>query len=305
MSSGTKALMLIVPLVAFAVGGGFYSPYDDMSWLNDQKQAQSSARLPDLPDWANAQLPDFSQYRDITEKKAAFFSFLYPRIVLANSRVLMERSYLETLSEKDVLNAEEVNWLGQQAKRFRVKAKPGTNELYRQLRHRMDILPPSLIMAQAANESGWGTSRFATEGFNLFGQWCFSRGCGLIPKDRTEGARHEVATFESPYQSVTSYIDNLNRHHTYRTLRNLRAQDRQKNRLSGLTLAQGLMGYSERGEEYVNEIRAIIQYNNLSFYDQDFDRTIRNLSPQLLMSMATTVSASNLLPGQDAGNTES
>ncbi|QSP94508.1 glucosaminidase domain-containing protein [Marinobacter salinisoli] len=306
MSSGTKALMLIVPLLAFGVGGGFYSPHEDSSWL--EKSVQTQLSLPELPAWADAELPDFSQYRDTTEKKAAFFSFLYPRIVLANYRILLERNYLESLSEKETLSKKERKWLARQADRLRVSAEPGSTELIQQLRHRLDVIPPSLILAQAANESAWGTSRFATKGSNLFGQWCFSRGCGLVPRERKEGARHEVATFESPYRSVRAYIENLNRHHTYKTLRNLRAQNRKDKELSGLELAQGLTGYSERGEAYVNEIRSIIQYNNLSFYDQDFGRAIRSVTPDRLLNMAKTVSASSLLPGQsrqDTAKTES
>ncbi|MBZ2168451.1 glucosaminidase domain-containing protein [Marinobacter sp. F4216] len=305
MSSGTKALMLMVPLLAFAVGGGFYSPYDDMGGFNDRKQNSSQPPLPALPTWANADLPDFSQYNDITEKKAAFFSFLYPRIVLANSRILMERHYLETLVGKSDLSSKEQRWLATQADRLRVKGEPGSQQFFQQLKHRLDVIPPSLILAQAANESAWGTSRFATAGFNLFGQWCFSRGCGLIPKQRKEGARHEVATFDSPYRSVRAYIENLNRHHSYGTLRKLRADNRQDLPLSGFELAAGLVGYSERGEAYINEIRSIIQYNNLSFYDQDFSRVMQNLSPDRLLSMATSISESNLLPGQTTTKTES
>ena len=165
--------------------------------------------------------------------------------------------------------------------------EPGSDDQFALLRKRLDVVPPSLILARAANESAWGTSRFATKGNNLFGQWCFSKGCGLVPRGRAEGASHEVAKFSSPYRSVRAYIQNLNRHPTYQLLRDVRLEDRRENApLSGLELAEGLRGYSERGEEYIEEIRAMIHYNNLEFYDDDFRSVVRNLEPGSLEQLA-------------------
>ena len=132
----------------------------------------------------------------------------------------------------------------------------------------MDIIPPSLVMAQAANESAWGTSRFATQGNNLFGQWCFNQGCGLVPRSRPEGMSHEVEVFDSPYQSIRSYITNLNRHNAYQGLRDRRDALRAQGQFpDGATLAGGLEAYSERGQAYVHEIRAMINSNGLPDYD--------------------------------------
>ena len=214
MSAGKRAVILMLPLIAFAIGGGFYTPQASIDRINSDNTGSEPAlsSLPPLPSWANDDLPDFSQYQDTTEKKAAFFSFLYPRIVLANSRILIERDYLDSLAAKETLTSKEYDWLAQQSERLRVDAEPGSDEQFALLRKRLDVIPPSLILAQAANESAWGTSRFATEGNNLFGQWCFSKGCGLVPLGRAEGASHEVAKFSSPYRSVRAYIQNLNRH---------------------------------------------------------------------------------------------
>lgn len=303
MSAGKRAFVLLVPLIAFAIGGGFYVP--DASLAQRQSDNTGSepalASLPPLPGWANEPLPDFSQYQDTTQKKAEFFSFLYPRIVLANSRILIERDYLDSLANKDELTEKEYDWLAQQAERLRVDAEPGSKEQFALLHKRLDVIPPSLILAQAANESAWGTSRFATQGNNLFGQWCFSKGCGLVPRGREEGASHEVAKFSSPYRSVRAYIQNLNRHPTYQLLRDVRLKDRKNEEpLSGIELAEGLLGYSERGEEYVEEIRAMIHYNNLEFYDDDFRSVVRNLKPGSLQQLASTQAETQLLPGQSS-----
>ncbi|MGF2733431.1 glucosaminidase domain-containing protein [Marinobacter sp. DUT-1] len=305
MSAGRRTLLFLVPLIAFALGGGFYIPSGSFGDSNYDGSEVVFGELPALPDWADDRLPDFSSYRDTTEKKAAFFSFLYPRIVLANSRILLERSYLLRLEQKTELTGTEKQWLGEQAERLKIEAATGSPEQFKLLKKRLDVIPPSLVLAQAANESAWGTSRFARQGNNLFGQWCFTKGCGLVPKSRVEGASHEVAKFASPYRSVRAYIQNLNRHETYQTLRDVRMQDRRaESPLSGLEMAEGLLGYSERGEEYVKEIRALIHYNNLGFYDEDFRDSVRDRAPSDLQQLASTDSESRLLPGRaaDTGN---
>src|SRR5690554_3350764 len=292
----SRALLLCAPLVLFAIAGALYSPETPES--EDTDIALGS--LPELPDWTTDGLPDFSNYQDTIEKKAAFFSFLYPRIELANNRILLEREYLQSLSGKDELADDELEWLERQADRLRVEAKNGSPKQFEQLTEKLDVIPPSLIMAQAANESAWGTSRFATEGNNLFGQWCFTQGCGLVPMSRVDGASHEVAKFESPYQSVRSYIQNLNRHPTYQPLRDIRLQDRQAEKpLSGWHLAEGLLGYSERGEDYIKEIRSMIRYNNLEFYDREFRKLLGDRTLDTFEQLASADADTTLLPGAE------
>ncbi len=259
--------------------------------------------LPSLPAWTNKNLPDFSSYRDTTERKAAFFSFLYPRVVLANSRILIERDYLEFLSRKEALNQSERTWLINQADRLRVDEEPVSPAMFKQLQARLDVIPPALVLAQAANESAWGTSRFATRGNNLFGQWCFSKGCGLVPKARVEGATHEVAKFSSPYRSIRAYIQNLNSHPAYQGLRDVRLAARKDGKLaSGSTLAAGLISYSERGEDYVQEIRSMIRHNNLGYFDNDFRATFSGANTEILQQMASASNETALLP--NAGDNE-
>lgn len=299
MTLVNRALMLSVPLLLFAAGGAWYQPTNtDRTSANHDNDEVVLASLPGLPAWVHDDLPDFSGYHDTTERKVAFFSFLYPRIVLANSRILLEREYLESLGRMSELSAAQVTWLAEQSQRLRVEAETGSEAQFALLRKRLDVIPPSLILAQAANESAWGTSRFALEGNNLFGQWCFSKGCGLVPQGRVDGASHEVAKFSSPYQSVRSYIQNLNRHPTYQLVRDIRLQDRHANQpLSGLELAEGLHGYSERGEDYIKEIRSMIRYNNLEFYDREFQALLGDRSPSLVGRLASASADTVLLPG--------
>jgi Bax protein len=302
MSAGLKALLLVVPLVVFALWGALHVPAPDTRTRIATVDITLDA-LPALPGWADRGLPDFSQYQDTNEKKKAFFSFLYPRIVLANSRILIERQYLETLSRKDTLSESETSWLEKQAERLRVDEEPGSDEMFRRLRSRIDFIPPSLVLAQAANESAWGTSRFALQGNNLFGQWCFSKGCGIVPKGREEGKSHEVADFDSPYRSIRSYMQNLNRHPSYQMVRDLRREARENGRFaSGNALAAGLISYSERGEEYISEIRSMITFNKLSDYDHEFRRNVLERDPAMLTQLASSDKEAALLPGQ--GNTE-
>ncbi|UXD87033.1 glucosaminidase domain-containing protein [Thalassolituus hydrocarboniclasticus] len=214
-------------------------------------------------------LPDFTVYQDVTEKKKAFFTYLMPLIEEANTRILAERQVVEKwflapeeLTERDRATLQEL------LVKYRVNTDD-EDEQKELLLLRVNTIPPSLVLAQAANESAWGTSRFAQEGNNLFGQWCFREGCGLVPEARGGSSRHEVRTFESPLESVESYMRNLNSHPRYRELRELRENEiEQQGYASGKTLSEGLQGYSIRGQEYIDEIRNMIEHNKLNRYDQ-------------------------------------
>ncbi|GGY33187.1 hypothetical protein GCM10011297_02680 [Bacterioplanes sanyensis] len=210
-------------------------------------------------------LPDFTDFDDVERKKQAFFDYLLPMIEQVNEEVLAQRQQVESMQEP--FSAAQQQQLQQLSTYYRIKASEPEKQRQSLLR-RLLPLPPSLVLAQAANESAWGTSRFATEGNNLFGQWCFSQGCGLVPLQRPEGDIHEVAVFESPLASVRSYVRNLNSHPQYQLLRRLRWQQwQQQGYAEGRHLAAGLLGYSERREEYVHEIRNMISYNELDQYD--------------------------------------
>jgi len=139
---------------------------------------------------------------------------------------------------------------------------------YDALLARVDIVPVSMVLAQAADESAWGRSRFAVQGHNLFGQWCFLPGCGIVPKRRPKGATYEVQRFKNEQQAINRYFHNLNTGASYAKFRQLRALQRNKGtHLSGLVLAEGLQHYSSRGLTYVREIQTIIRRYRLNQYD--------------------------------------
>jgi Bax protein len=140
---------------------------------------------------------------------------------------------------------------------------------------RVDVIPPSLVLAQAASESAWGTSRFAQDGNNFFGQWCFKRGCGFVPASRRPTANHEVKSFASIEDAVHAYFMNLNTYPSYQYLRVIRQQLRNKEQpIDGISLSEGLGSYSERGDAYIKELRTMIYKNDLLTRDH-------NITPSL------------------------
>lgn len=211
-------------------------------------------------------LPDFNQFTDVAEKKRAFFQYLRPYIQRENSRLLSLRHQLTTIKEKQqknlLLAVDEQVFIYSLFNEFRLEVEEYDDNSLNELLKRIDILPEMLVLMQAANESAWGTSRFAVEGFNFFGQWCFREGCGMVPNNRNEGQYHEVARFKGPAASIQSYFYNLNTFYTYETLRDIRAQLRRQNKpIRSEALAAGLERYSERGDEYIAEIRGMIRFN--------------------------------------------
>ena len=227
--------------------------------------------LPERAKVAPQPIPKFAEYKDVKAKKATFFEYMNERVRLANDEVWQERLFLLAALEKfessglSEEETEQIKILGQYYK----QPPPDqlTTEYFNELLVKVDIVPASLVLAQAANESGWGTSRFAVEGRNFFGIWCYQPGCGLKPKHRNSGSKHEVRKFRSVLEGVRFYIHNINIGHAYDDLRDMRAQVREEEkRPTGLLLAGGLSRYSERGEEYVKEIRSMIKSNKLSRY---------------------------------------
>ncbi len=225
---------------------------------------------------ANAIPPDFSVIDDAKLRKQSFIDFLYPLIVEENTRILQKRSQLLAMQQRlqtgDTLTAEQKLWLSRLATRYSVADADVDSEktINRLLKH-LNVIPPSLVLAQAANETAWGTSRFATQANNYFGQWCYREGCGLVPLSRKEGRQHEVRSFDSVTDSVQSYLYMLNSGRAYSGLRSMRQQlEEQQKQLSGVELAAGLSRYSERGHDYVKSIRTIIKSNDLMAYTEAF-----------------------------------
>ncbi|WP_052464930.1 glucosaminidase domain-containing protein [Geoalkalibacter subterraneus] len=196
---------------------------------------------------------DLSGIDSVQEKKQRFFSFLGPIVVAENDRIRAQRAHLT-----EALETGDGNVLKQLRDEYDLPAEASAEQLLK----RIDVVPLELVLAQAANESMWGASRFAREGNNLFGQWCFTPGCGMVPQQRESGLSHEVAVFDSINAAVAAYLKNINTHRAYRKLRTLRAQARHRNENPDpLVLAQGLGAYSERGEEYIAEVQSMILSN--------------------------------------------
>ena len=215
-------------------------------------------------------IPDFTKYEAGTERKKEFFNYLLPLINNHNAAILKAREKISEWSR----HRDNIGWLDHfQLENFlevyqldNFDTNDGND--WATLLRRVDVIPASLALAQAANESGWGTSRFAREGNNYYGQWCFKRGCGMVPNDRGIRDIHEVAVFNSPSDSVASYIRNLNSHKAYKTLREIRVELRAADRsITGVELAKGLGKYSQRGQDYIKELRSIIRHNDLQKYD--------------------------------------
>ena len=217
-------------------------------------------------------LPDFTAYTEVKAKKNAFFGYMLPLIEARNLYILGQRQQLLALSERaeDILSAQDTKELADLAGIYRLaETDLSSADLVKELLMRVDTVPPSLALAQAAVESGWGTSRFAVQANNLFGQWCYKKGCGLVPNQRNSGANHEVAKFDNVSAAVDSYTRNINTHRAYKDLRTSRAELRANNKtVTGHILAEGLLRYSERGEHYVHELQAVIRINKLAPYDE-------------------------------------
>jgi Bax protein len=211
-------------------------------------------------------LPDFAKIRDVKEKKRQFFNYIRPAIERENNKILAFRKKIIALKEQllleQVIGLDQQRFLVELSKSYKIKNIYGQNSLVDELLARVDIVPSSLILVQAANESAWGTSRFARIGLNFFGIWCYTKGCGMVPNARDNEAIHEVESFNSVDDAVQRYLHNINTNNAYIVLRTIRSQLRaQEQPLLPEILATGLLPYSERGSEYVLEITSMIRHN--------------------------------------------
>ena len=196
------------------------------------------------------------------KKKELFIKIILPLIIEENNRIMFDRKRLFSILNKNNNSSSEKKWLNQKFKQYGVVNKDLTT-----LKIRMDIVPVSLAIAQAAKETGWGTSRFALEGNALFGQWTWS-GDGIKPAGAESNTKHKVMKFKVLKASVRAYQRNLNTHSSYKNFRQLRAQLRDDSeKLDSLLLADQLDNYAETGKEYTKILKQIINQNSL----QDFD----------------------------------
>ena len=214
---------------------------------------------------------DLKSLGDTKQKRELFIKIILPLVLSENEKITEDRKKLFKLLNKNFNTAGERVWLKRRFKEYKID-----DQDLSKLKMRMDIIPVSLALAQAANETGWGTSRFALEGNALFGQWTYSKK-GISPKKQDPDKTHKILQFQILKASVRAYKNNLNTHNAYREFREARAKLRQDNeQIIGLRLTKYLKNYASIGMKYVVILENIIVRNSLT----DFDKT--NLLPTKL-----------------------
>lgn len=216
-----------------------------------------------------ADLPESLDGLTVTQRKQVFTQTILPLVLRTNEIIREDRTrlldYRDRLAADEALDILENRWLTTLATRYRLRrgvsvGDPDMDELLK----RVDIIPASLALAQAAIESGWGTSRFAQSGNALYGEWTTASNGGLVPSGRDEGRNHVIKTYDYLIQSVLSYANNLNSHPAYREFRERRAALpalATQNDSHGVLLADTLSSYSARPEMYIQQIKAVITRN--------------------------------------------
>ena len=208
---------------------------------------------------------DLKKIKSTQKKKDTFIKIVMPLILDENSKILEDRKKLFKILGKQSNSRGEKVWLKRRFKDYNIE-----KEDIAELKLRMDIIPASLAIAQAAKESGWGTSRFALEGNAMFGQWTWGKD-GIEPKDKKGNQDHKILKFPMLRSSVKAYMTNLNTHRGYKEFREARAELRRKNKtMSGLELVNYLYNYAQKGSEYVKTLKKIIKQNELT----DFDNSV-------------------------------
>jgi Bax protein len=205
---------------------------------------------------------DLKSLGNTKKKRELFIKIVLPLILNENEKISNDRKKLFKILGKNFNTVGERVWLKRRFKEYKIEDKDLSK-----LKVRMDIIPVSLALAQAANESGWGTSRFALEGNALFGQWTWSKK-GITPSKKTKKESHKVLQFQILKASVKAYKNNLNTHNAYREFREARAQLRQEEKkITGLDLTKYIKSYAAIGEKYVVLIENLIRNNSLTDFD--------------------------------------
>ena len=206
---------------------------------------------------------DLKTLGDTNQKRELFIKIVLPLILNENEKITEDRKKLFKILGKNFNTVGERVWLKRRFKEYKIE-----DQDLSELKMRMDIIPVSIALAQAANESGWGTSRFALEGNALFGQWTWSKK-GLSPKNKDPDASHKILQFQILKASVRAYKNNLNTHNAYKEFREVRAQLREEGKkIIGLDLTQYLKNYAAIGEKYVLILEDIIEKNSLTDFDK-------------------------------------
>ena len=205
---------------------------------------------------------EITKIENVKKRKDLFIQIILPLVIAENNNIKLDRKKLFTILNKNKNSMAEQNWLNSKFKQYGVVSKDLPT-----LKVRMDEIPTSMIIAQAAKETGWGTSRFAQEGNALFGQWTWS-GEGIKPANADKDTTHKIMKFNVLQASVKAYQRNLNTHSSYRDFRSARAEMRDNGeKLDSTALTEHLDSYAETGKEYVKILQQIIRQNNLEDFD--------------------------------------
>ena len=205
---------------------------------------------------------EITKIENVKKRKDFFIQIILPLVIAENNNIKLDRKKLFTILNKNKNSTAEQSWLNSKFKQYGVTSKDLAT-----LKVRMDEIPTSMIIAQAAKETGWGTSRFAQEGNALFGQWTWS-GEGIKPANADKDTTHKIMKFNVLQASVKAYQRNLNTHSSYRNFRSARAEMRDNGeKLDSTALTEYLDSYAETGKEYVKALQQIIRQNNLADFD--------------------------------------
>lgn len=211
----------------------------------------------------------------LSEKKKYFFEYFVGEIELENRKILHDRDFIKSLGNLENLDKNSLKYKRLEELQIKYKIKNIYN--YNEFLRRIDIVPPSLALAQAATESGWGKSRFFKEANNIFGHWTYNPRIGMVPLRRAAGKKHFIRIFKTLQDSIAAYMLNLNRTGAYYEFRAKRKEMRVKgNFIDGMKLAKTMTKYSGIGHDYVKILQSIIRKNKLAHYDKEFNTLMRN-----------------------------
>ena len=250
------------------------------NWVDLNKYYKKNNFIPEILTQENighlpiiSELPDdFSEIQDVPTKKKLFYLVTLPLIYNANTSIMQERRMVINIEKKFArkeLNKNETDEIIMLSKKYKLDYSEINTKLFRKLKQRINIIPVSLALGQAIIESGWGQSRFATEGNALYGQWTTSEDKGIIPQDRDEDKTHAVLKFKNLSESVEAYMFNINTHQAYYNFRVIRRIDERIKYTDPISMkVKYLAAYAEIGDKYVDKLELIIASNNL----QEFDR---------------------------------
>ena len=250
------------------------------NWVDLNKYYKKNNFIPEILTQENighlpiiSELPDdFSEIQDVPTKKKLFYLVTLPLIYNTNTSIMQERRMVINIEKKFArkeLNKNETDEIIMLSKKYKLDYSEINTKLFRKLKQRINIIPVSLALGQAIIESGWGQSRFATEGNALYGQWTTSEDKGIIPQDRDEDKTHAVLKFKNLSESVEAYMFNINTHQAYYNFRVIRRIDERIKYTDPISMkVKYLAAYAEIGDKYVDKLELIIASNNL----QEFDR---------------------------------